>query len=581
MDISATPPPADQSVPLRPSAVVMDLARLGTLYPYRLSFMRSLMRRMMSEQWQIQRTIFDLDDSGYGVAVYEIQTEQNLFSFVVFAHYLDPEKRNDRVIAEAWDMTVTLCEGTVDDTRLEILRVNVPLQEKGRLDSRCIVLSRANKSARSFDYIVNSLAAGEEPSWNEVSKVGYLYRTTAVYGSGKFGMADWQKVSTSFVDFARPFAAEMFTCFMIRQFSMEQAEHIAEMRSPDTAVKMSDTLKRYIGIGNATGLGMAPYLINHPLLISKWIEVRETALARVLSQVPDDAAYVKFSTLTKRVIAHLAEIKTENSEQHSINEKTKAELIDVIEWVYASGKLTGNWQSVTKHIQENYHIETQELINTIIIELYPDLVDGLDEGLSLYEYYPFVPEMSVEQLREIISEKYDWALSYNFFDDEAHGVFWYRSEEKMEPRLGKRNEEPGDDREMLIGIASHVRKCFDDLSGFIIANPDETVARFVMAHPEHRLIIRRIQTMAETVYGDIRTNLLEKKVLPIHLLRCKLSFFGVARFDPRSRLWVRNTMFQGAPITNDIGKPFDDDWFFPVLFQKHSKTHDTDNYTVS
>jgi len=71
--------------------------------------------------------------------------------------------------------------------------------------------------------------------------------------------------------------------------------------------------------------------------------------------------------------------------------------------------------------------------------------------------------------------------------------------------------------------------------------------------------------MSETFYGEIQANLLHKDVLPIHLLRCKLSFFGVGKFDPKSKLWVRNTMFQGAPIIEDIQSNYQDDWFFPVI----------------
>ena len=73
-----------------------------------------------------------------------------------------------------------------------------------------------------------------------------------------------------------------------------------------------------------------------------------------------------------------------------------------------------------------------------------------------------------------------------------------------------------------------------------------------------------MQSMAKTHYGEIQANLLDREVLPMHLLRCKLAFFGVSKFDPRSRLWVRNTMFQGAPLLEDIGQPFEDDWFLPL-----------------
>ena len=88
-------------------------------------------------------------------------------------------------------------------------------------------------------------------------------------------MADWDKVKTSYADFSEPFSAEMFSCFLIRQFSLDQADHIAHQRNPKTAVKLNESIKRYIGIGNATGLGMAPILIKHPLLINYWIGTRE------------------------------------------------------------------------------------------------------------------------------------------------------------------------------------------------------------------------------------------------------------------------------------------------------------------
>jgi len=58
---------------------------------------------------------------------------------------------------------MALVEGKVDQEYIEKLRENVPKQEAGRVDARVFVLSRANRSARNFDYVVNQLAAGEQP----------------------------------------------------------------------------------------------------------------------------------------------------------------------------------------------------------------------------------------------------------------------------------------------------------------------------------------------------------------------------------------------------------------------------------
>ncbi len=555
---------ADISAYMRPAATVMDVSRLGCLYPYPLSFMRSLLRQVMRQNWQITPANISLNDEGYGHAIYEIVTPRTVFSYVIFTKYLDPEHRSDRVIAEDWDMTVTLCEGRVDEDRLAALQANVPLQEKGRVDTRCFVLSRANKSVRNYEAVVTALSAGHQPDLDAMAKVGYLYRTTAVYGSGKFGMADWEKVKTRWPDFSSPFDAEMFSCWMIRHFSLFQADYVAANRAPKTAVKMDDKIKRYVGIGNATGLGMAPYLINHPLLINNWIEVRETALARVLAQaIPDDVSRGHFICLALKAKQHLGEIATDNEEQNKLNANAGADLERALAWF--KGRDISAWTELAEYVWSNLGVEAQELINVLLLELYPDMIVDLKDTLSVDEVYSLQANMPASDLKQLIETHYGWSLNIDYSDPKTQGVFWYRSEEKMEPRLGQRFEEPGAENEMLLGIGWYVCECYASLCKFIETHgPDINTARFVFAHPEHRYITRRMQTMAKTRYGEIRVNAIDLEVLPIHLLRCKLSFFGVGKFDPRSRMWVRNTMFQGAPLVSDIGTDIGDTWCFPI-----------------
>ncbi|MEM9844654.1 MAG: hypothetical protein AAF965_07625, partial [Pseudomonadota bacterium] len=180
------PPP----VPARNPDVVMRLDRLGSAHATRLSFMRQLLRRMQNEQWDVVRSRFDIDGRGVGTALYTASGPERSYTLVAFAHDLPDAQRTDRVIATAWDATYTLYDGIPDDDELARLRVNVPRQEAGRLSGRELTLSRTNRSTRLWDYVVDILSRGEQPEAARIDSVGYLMRTTAVYGSGKFGAAD-------------------------------------------------------------------------------------------------------------------------------------------------------------------------------------------------------------------------------------------------------------------------------------------------------------------------------------------------------------------------------------------------------
>ena len=273
--IKAAEPPAVQAL-LRPAATVMRAKRLGSFHPTRLSFSRSLLRRLARENWRFTRTQFELNARGYGHLVYEIETPKGLISFAGFSNYLAPEDRTDRVIAEKWDAAFALTAGRLSEEALARLAGSAPRQEAARFSADELVLSRANKSLRLFDSVAQALAAGRQPALADVVRVGYLMRTTAVYGNGKFGLADLGRLWREGI-FSLPYEAEMLMVYMIRQFSFDLIEHIARRMNP-AAVSLSATTRRALGIGNATGLGMAPFLVGHPALFNNWILARETAL---------------------------------------------------------------------------------------------------------------------------------------------------------------------------------------------------------------------------------------------------------------------------------------------------------------
>ena len=101
-------------------------------------------------------THFDLDKDGYGTAIYEVKTPQNIYSIICFSQFLDDNERSDRVIAEKWDTAYTLHIGKVSNKELIRLKKNIPLQEAGRntanattlviVDSKRLMTAAAKKA---------------------------------------------------------------------------------------------------------------------------------------------------------------------------------------------------------------------------------------------------------------------------------------------------------------------------------------------------------------------------------------------------------------------------------------------------
>ena len=112
---------------------------------------------------------------------------------------------------------------------------HAPRQEAGRFSERELILSRANKSVRLFAHVVDRLAQGLQPDIEQVRSIGYLMRTTAVYGNGKFGIAD-REVIADRPGLGGPFAAEMLLVWLIRGFTHDLVEHVAERRRDHVAL---------------------------------------------------------------------------------------------------------------------------------------------------------------------------------------------------------------------------------------------------------------------------------------------------------------------------------------------------------
>lgn len=549
---------ADRTVDLRPPDQVMRLERMGSRFQTRLSFMRSVLRRLGTEGWSIDRTRCDWDDDGFGTAVYAARGPDRTYSLIAYSAHLDPADRSDRVIAERWDAAFTLFDGEPSDDDIARLAVNVPLQEAGRCSSRELTLSRANRSVRLFEHVADSLASGEQPDRELVNRIGYLMRTTAVYGNGKFGLSDRDRTCHR-TELAEPYQAELLTVYLIRCFTHDLVEHVARRRSPATFVPLDRTIRRHLGIGNATGLGMAPFLHTHPILLNNWVTALESALGacRAVDRIDTDQA-ARFVALVASARRCCEQWNVDDTRQSARVVDLRADLDAVANAL--DGVLHGErpWDRLYRWAEEHLSIEGQEMIVSLIVEMHPDLVDHLAPSMAAAERPAIDPAMTVEALATLLESKYGWALTVDFDDPSANHFFWYTSEEKLEPRLGEREVEPGAEREHPLAVARDVCRLRSALDRY--PDGDARVAEFLLTHPEHRHIVRRVQTLARHPYGEIRDNLIGRDLLAIDMLRFKLSVFGATKFDPKSDKWTRITMYQGAPLPDELGQPNSDQW---------------------
>lgn len=555
---------ASDFIARRDPAEVMRLSRLGSLHQCRLSFMRILTRRIAAEGWRFSRPVFEIDANGVGHAVYSVETPNSTYSLAAFAHDLPDDQRSDRVIATAWDATFTLFDGVPDDADIARLARNVPLQEAGRVSESELTLSRANRSARLWEHVVSSLAVGRQPDAQMLEDVGYLMRTTAVYGSGKFGAADREQIAGR-AEMRAPFQAELLTVYLIRTFVRDLVQQMAHSRGGAKAVDLDPEIARALGVGNSTGLGMAPFIVNHPRLFNNWIAAREEAISRVRARseaTPEEAGV--FRDLMKRSVKSIQRWRS----QHPVQVRKIAELKDDLGLLSTYAQVQDlqsdyPWDRLIQWSEGALTEEGQELVASLILEPYGDLTDVLADGMAdtRDNHVRIDGSMTVGETRALIEQTFGWALAQDWQCRENCARIWYVSEEKLEPRLGERFEEPLTPYEQPLAPARDAAAAYGDLKAW---NADRPIAEFLLDRPQHRQAVRRAQIARTAPYCEIRDNTISADLMPIDMLRAKLSFFGATHFDPRSDRWVRICMYAGAPYPEDLDQSNCDLWVYPT-----------------
>jgi hypothetical protein len=553
---------------LRPPRSIMRAEALAALQPCRLSVSRALMVRAVRERWKITRLAFDVDARAKGTAFYRIETSNRVFDFPVYSFEFSPKGRTGRIIGRSWDMMAALVEGPMSPGDIATTGVELPKLYEGRATSGTLIWCRSNRSSRAFDHTVERLSAGRQPDLATVGQVCYLMRNTGLDGNGTFGTRSFRTLEVDH-PLRNALAAQMLCAYLMRVFAQDLVEHLARCRSP-SAVPLDREIARYLGVGNGSALGLILFVNNHPRLIDRWLAAREEALAaaKALPVAAGSPVIGRLLSLLDRAICFRDQDRV-SYDALVPSAHVAAELMSVREVVrafVASGKIEGRTPdfplaALCEALAERVLPETLETLNALLIELVPDVADALAEGLIVDEETATRPEMPVAELRELLRAQYGWALDVDMNAPGAQRYVWYKSANAEEPRRGPVDEVPWAFN-LGLDVPSLVQALDAALDGFDDAAP---VARLLLARPDLRAFVARIQTLADGRYHTPIMNIMGDDFVPIDIVRMmNVGLHGIDKTRDYLNRNLRGVIYHGAPLPDEIAAGEGGDWFWPA-----------------
>lgn len=554
---------------IRPASVLMDPRRAGSAWANALSFSRSFLRKLVRERWRVERVRFELDADGRGEALYRLSGGGQDFHFFVISNVFEQGEKVDRSFGVNWDASAAICQGPWTREREDVLRQEIPKQYSGRYDHDTLCFTRGNRSERIFDYVVSSLAAGEQPDPSVLAPVGYILRTTAFAGNGLFGTRPFEALGPDH-PLGQSYHVQMAVAFLLREFVFDLVDHLAESSSAG-AVRLDHRIKRYLGIGNSAGLGLIPFLANHPQIIHHWSLANEQACAEAASRPVsrEGEEFATFRTLLEKARQYFDEDPRDGNGIFASYATLSSDLrtleARLAEWdTSRSGTPdVALWRDLLTSTCRDLDAETRELTYNILLECFPDVIGKYEFAFNVVEQYGIVPEMEVGALAEIIDDNYRW-IDLNGLDAETEAShFWYYPVEAPdEPRRAMRKPPCAYVFESKMDVPLQVSLLHRALKH---EPADQATGVFLAKHPEFRAIVSRLQSTKDLSYAEFRQNFLDRRFTPFAAARFVLSFYGMEKFDPRPPRSVKGALLQGAPLAEDIVQGIDGDWPFPLI----------------
>jgi hypothetical protein len=533
-----------------------------------LSFVRSLMNRAIRDRWQITLESIDIDANGDGNAVYRIAIPpSHVFHLIVFSGRA-PEAPTDRAWEVNWDILVWLIEGEPDPARIASAAAEnaAIVRGYGRPGMDTLSWTRANRSGRLLAHTVDRLAEGRQPDIELVAATGYLIRNIYYQANGMLGTRMFGAYAADH-PLRGAYQVQMLGIIMMREFSFDLVEQMARARSP-AAAALDPAIKTYLGVGNATGIGLNLVFSNHPRLMSRWLEQRETALATALQAPIDPAGNRRMLGLLHRYLQYSTEDRTPEDGLIAGKTETRHGIALARDQLARGADRTNDsitWQGIVAPLQSRMNIEAQEIVNALLLESHPEICDEVDPHTSASEALELFPEMTIGRLLDLAAANFRWALDLDLEDSAQNHWIWYRSVEGEEPRLAAASEGLVPSyRNLVRNIPRLIQRMIADAKA---RNHSDIVARLLLEHPEHRDIVRIVQAEPGMRYGTLRTNMLHKDFSPLHLTRFVLQALkGMDKSSSMSDRWARGVFLQGAPTRDQItAGTAGTDWIYPPL----------------
>lgn len=553
--------------PPRGGDTLMFPRQLGVLQPTRLSASRSLINRMVDERWRIDLAQFDIDDRARGEARYRVRAGAHTFDFHVFSYEPVREGRTPRITAGNWDMMGALLEGPSTPSQVEETREQLPKLYRGRAPAGSLVWARSNRSLRLFDDTVTSLAAGRQPSIARLAETGYIMRNTGLDANGTFNTRSFLVYEPDH-PLRAPYHPQMLAAYLMREFSVDLAEHLARAVS-GRAVQLDPQLKRYLGLGNGSGLGLVLWLNNHPRVVDRWLTVRDEAIGAALDLPAGVVATVlpRFTDLLQRMITYREQDRIRY--EHFVASSTVADELRTVQAMiprvadalHSPSADSTPLRQLCSDAASRISAESLDTLYSICLELVPGICDTRLTDLATSDLLVRRPEQSVGELRDLVRRQYSWVSTLEPETGGPDAFVWYKSRTAEEPRRGPRREVPD-----AVDLAMPIGRWIRELDEVLATSPASmSTARLLSTHPSLRAIVERVQGLADLQRHTVRATMSGPQLHPTDLIRTVNSaFYGLDKTKDHLDRSLRGLIFHGAPTRTQLDEPWAADWFAPA-----------------